>query len=94
MEDNVVIYSFDILVVFNILLFRPSVVENGGQSFINPCLENNTGLHEKAEAMHIDASKDSLTEVGAARILADLSTKQNFSTQFDQAHTILTAANI
>ena len=70
-------------------------MENSGQSLgLNPCFQASSGLQEKADNIHMDPDKDSLTEVGAARILADLSTKQNLTVQLGQADTILANASV
>lgn len=52
-------------------------------------MHNSSAMQEKADHVDIAASKDELAEVSAARILADLSGKQNYSTQYDQTENIL-----
>ena len=74
--------------------FRSCAVDANGQPLVDPCLQVNSGMQAKADNIHIDTEKDALTEVGAARILADLSTKQNFGNQFNHADNILVHANI
>ena len=65
-------------------------MESSGQSMLNHCLGNNSGMSEKQGHINMATSKDALTEVGAAQILADLSSKQNFDSQYDQAESVLT----
>jgi len=73
---------------------RSYAVEANVQPLVDPCLQVNSGMQAKAGDIHIDTEKDALTEVGAARILADLSTKQSFGNQFCHADSILVHANI
>ena len=51
-------------------------MENGFTTLMDSYFQSGSELQDKVPSMHTQSSKDELTEMGAARILADLSSKQ------------------
>ena len=60
-------------------------MENGFTTLMDSYFQSGSELQEKVPSMHTSSSKDELTEMGAARILADLSSKQGINYDFPVA---------